>query len=215
MPSNTILSHAIGGHLLGHESKLKLIADGDSLLTIIVNFPLNEGKLNEALIAVHHSEVRERVMFIIHDQNDFESSESIAMKYGIENISYIPFYNGKNLPFFEENLSITKGELESERISLKEIYVRGCVNSLNFGRMTIFPKGQVYANVNDPVLGNIGRDSIHNLLSKELVKGKSWRKIRRHVKPCKSCLYSNLCPPISNYNIVTKRYNLCKIWKTI
>jgi pseudo-rSAM protein len=202
-------------NLLEHKLKLKLIADGDSLLTIIVNFPLYEEKLHEALIAVHHSEVQERVMFIIHDTGDFESSESIAMKYGIENVSYIPFFNGNNLPFFEENLFITREELECDRISSKEIYARSSVNPLNFGRLAVFTGCQVYANVNDPVLGNIGRDSIHNILSKELVKGKSWRKIRRHVKPCKSCIYSNLCPPISNYNIVTKRYNFCKVWKTI
>ena len=202
-------------NLLVHKNKLKYIADGDSLLTIIVNFPLTEEKLHEALIAAHRSNVQERVMFIIHGASDFESSESIAMKYGIENVSYIPFFDGNNLPFFEENLFITREELESDKVSSKEIYARGFVNPVNFGRLLVFPGGQVYANVNDPVLGNIGKDSIYNLLSKELLGGKSWRKIRRNVKPCKSCLFSNLCPPISNYNIVTKRYNFCKVWKTI
>lgn len=156
-------------NLLVHKNKLKHIADGDSLLTIIVNFPLNEEKLHEALIAVHRSKVQERVMFIIHDTSDFESSESIAMKYGIENASYIPFFNGNNLPFFEENLFITREELESDQVSSKEIYARGFVNPLNFGRLLVFPGGKVYANVNDPVLGNLERDSIYNLLSKALV----------------------------------------------
>jgi pseudo-rSAM protein len=154
-------------------------------------------------------------MFIIHCTSNFESSESIALKYGIENASYIPFFDGNNLPFFEENLFITRKELESDQVSSKDIYARGFVNPLNFGRLLIFPGGNVYANVTDPVLGNIGKDSIYNLLSKELLGGKSWRKIRRNVKPCKSCLFSNLCPPISNYNLVTKRYNFCKVWKTI
>lgn len=198
-------------NVLAHKTKLKYIADGDSLITIIVNFPLTEEKLNEALIAVHRSNVQERLMFIIRDTNDFESSESIAMKYRIENTSYIPYFNGNNLAFFEENLFITREEIESEKVQSKEIYARGVVNPLNFGRLVVFPGGQVYANVNDPVLGNLGKDSIYNLLCKELFGGKSWRKIRRNVKPCKSCVFSNLCPPISNYNIVANRYNFCKI----
>ena len=197
-------------NLLLHKNKLKHIAGRDSLLTIIVNFPLNEEKLHEALIAMKLLEVQERVMFIIHSKRDFESSESMVMKYGIENASYIPYFNGNNWPFFEENLFITREEFYNDRVSSKEIYSRSFVNPLNFGSLLVFPGGQVYANVNDPLLGNIGRDSIYNLLSKELIGGKSWRRIRKNVKPCKSCVFSNLCPPISNYNIITKRYNFCK-----
>ena len=202
-------------NILLHRNKLKHIADIDSLLTVIVNFPLIEGKLQEALIAIKCSEVKTRLMFIINDTNDFKASEFIAMKYEIKNTSYIPYFNGNNMPFFEENLFITKEELESEQVPSKEIHARGFVNPLNFGRLLVFPGGQVYANVNDSVLGNIVKDSIYNLLSKELVDGISWRKFRRNVKPCKSCLFSNLCPPITNYNLVTKRYNFCRIWETI
>jgi hypothetical protein len=45
------------------------------------------------------------------------------------------------------------------------------------------------------------------------LKGQFLKRTMLPVSPCKSCVFSNLCPPISNYNLVTKRYNFCKIWK--
>ena len=46
-------------------------------------------------------------------------------------------------------------------------------------------------------------------------KGKSWWKLRTNIKPCNNCLYNLLCPPISNYEYVIGKYNLCNIKKAL
>ena len=199
-------------NLLEHKNRLENFTAENSLLTIIVDVPMPEDKFCAALEAARQWIAGIKVMFIIRDSGDFEAAESLAATYGIENTAYIPFYDGNNLPFFEQNLFITREELEGYRISAREIYTRGVVNPLDFGRLVIFPDGDVYANVNDPALGNLGKDSLYNLLSKELVNGKSWRKTRKKVKPCRSCLFSELCPPISNYSRHIKRYNFCTLY---
>ena len=47
--------------------------------------------------------------------------------------------------------------------------------------------------------------------SKEIHESKNWFRTRSKVKPCKSCIYNALCPPISNYEYYLKEYNLCNI----
>lgn len=128
-------------NLPAHQSLLKSLAVGDSQLIIIVSFPFSEERLDEALIALTESEVPNKVMFIIQDKNDFELSEIIASKYGIGNALYIPFFNGNNLSFFEHTLFITREDIERERISSQEIYARGFINPLYFGRISVFPGG--------------------------------------------------------------------------
>ena len=44
----------------------------------------------------------------------------------------------------------------------------------------------------------------------QLTKGKSWLRCRKDVKSCKSCIYQNFCPPISNYEYVIGGYSGCK-----
>ncbi|MCX6583518.1 MAG: TIGR04150 pseudo-rSAM protein [Candidatus Aminicenantes bacterium] len=200
-------------NVLQGKSFLKNIAGKDSRLTIIVNAPIEEEKLEQALTIAYESGVRNQAMFIILGEREFETAELIIEKYGIENYLYIPFYNGCNLDFFKKNLYIAREDFEVEPVAAKEIYERSYVNSLNFGRMVVFPDGRVYANINDPSLGLLGKDSIYSLLCKELERGKSWRKVRKKVFPCKKCNFACLCPPISNYNSAIGRYNLCNMWE--
>lgn len=72
------------------------------------------------------------------------------------------------------------------------------------------PNGDAYANVNHPILGNIYRDSIYEIVQKELDEGKSWFRIRNEA-PCHNCLYQWLCPSPSDCEIQIGRSNLCFI----
>jgi pseudo-rSAM protein len=74
------------------------------------------------------------------------------------------------------------------------------------------PNGDVYANVNHPALGNIDTHSIHEIVQKEVDEGKSWFRIRAQA-PCTDCIYQWLCPPLSDYEIVIGRSNLCHVKK--
>ena len=85
------------------------------------------------------------------------------------------------------------------------------MNDIFFGTLTIFPSGEVYANVNYPALGNIQNSSLKELVYKELTEGNAWLKVRSNEKPCNQCINKSLCPSISNYELVIGRYNLCKV----
>lgn len=196
-----------------HKDRLKIMAASNSRLNIPITFPIDEEKLKIVLEIVNGTELKTNIMFIIQCKTDFEMAETSISKFKIEKPYFIPFYNGSNLNLFKDNIYIDRDDLEENRISIEEIYARGSVNSLNFGRLTIFPDGSVYANVNYSCLGHLGQQSIYDIIYKEMNNGKSWRKIRKNVLPCKRCTFEELCPPISNYNIVIGRYNLCHIWK--
>ena len=84
------------------------------------------------------------------------------------------------------------------------------MNIYDFGKINIMPNGDVYANLNHPILGNIYTDSLYEIVHKEVEEGKSWLRIRNEA-PCNDCVYQWLCPPPSNYEIAIGRSNLCHV----
>jgi pseudo-rSAM protein len=95
-------------------------------------------------------------------------------------------------------------------MSIKDFFVNQSMNIYNFGKINIMPDGDVYANVNHQVLGNISTHSIHEIIYKEVEEGKSWFHIRNQT-PCNNCLYQWLCPSPSEYEMAIGRLNLCHI----
>jgi pseudo-rSAM protein len=87
------------------------------------------------------------------------------------------------------------------------------MNPSNFGKLIVNTNGDCYANINAAKLGNIYRDTLYEIIYKETRMGKSWRRVRSRVEPCKRCLYALLCPPLSNYEYVINRNNLCKVFQ--
>ena len=63
-------------------------------------------------------------------------------------------------------------------IDRKTIFRHKALNDIFFGKLTIFPSGEVYANVNYPALGNIQNSSLKELVYKELTEGNAWLKVR-------------------------------------
>ncbi len=93
---------------------------------------------------------------------------------------------------------------------MEDIYSRQLVN--DYGKLTIMADGKIYANLNDPVLGNASKNSLEEVVLKEIKQGKSWKRLRTRVMPCRHCVFQHVCPPISNYELVLKKYNLCKVF---
>ncbi|MCP4215580.1 MAG: hypothetical protein GY765_13080 [bacterium] len=52
---------------------------------------------------------------------------------------------------------------------------------------------------------------MYGLIYKQLVGRSSWTRVRKNVTPCKSCLFCNICPAISNYEYAIGQYSLCSI----
>ncbi len=58
----------------------------------------------------------------------------------------------------------------------------------------------------------LNKNSLYNIFYKEMNCGKSWLRARKNAIPCKNCVYNSICPPVSNYEYVIGRNNLCTMW---
>ena len=135
-------------------------------------------------------------------------------EYKIENSSFSPFFNGDNLKFFKENVFLDKADVFDNKPELKDIYANQIINKQQFGRLTILNNESMYANVNEKKLGILGKDSIYDVIYSEIKSVTNWRKVRKNIEPCKNCIYECLCPPVSNYEFVIGKNNLCNIWNS-
>lgn len=194
-----------------NSNHLKTLATCAGNLKILVSFPLNKRKFQNAVDSLVKIGNTFEIVFSIKSNKEFEEANIIYNDLKPGQVNFHPIYDGANLDFFYENLFIEKDDIEVVRPSLKDIYTRSEVNPIYFGNLTLLPDGRYYSNLNIPSIGKLGKESLYEILFKELLNRRSWRKIRKHVSPCKSCVFETLCPPISNYNYVIGKYNLCHI----
>lgn len=193
------------------EDKFKLLNPCKSALKILVTFPLELEKLKLTLDFLKKMYLAYELIFIIQDAKEFGQGEAAISSLGISVYRYQPWYNGENLDFFIENVFMTCEEIIKSKPLLKDIYTNSLVNKLDFGRITVLPNGHIYANANTRGLGILGKDSLYDVLYKELNNGKSWFRIRKHVEPCRQCTLEALCPPLNNYTYAIGRNNLCRV----
>ncbi len=192
--------------------KLKSIDPRSSLIKILIPYPLIQERLEKVFNLITHTPINYEFIFIIQGEQDYYVAEEVVKAMQIPHYSYQPFFNGENLEFFKENIFITKDDILLSRPKMRDIYVNTVINKLNFGRLTIFNNGDIYSNVNESKLGVLGKNSIHEVLYKELIHSKSWRKVRRNLKPCKNCIFQSLCPPMNNYNYAIGKNDLCNVF---
>jgi pseudo-rSAM protein len=141
---------------------------------------------------------------------DCKETEQIIEQYQIEKYQLNPVYTGDNIGFFEENVFLTKEDILFTSMSIKDIFSKQAINMHDFGKINIMPNGDVYANLNHPLLGNIYANNIHEILHKEVEEGKSWLRVRNQV-PCNTCIYQWICPSPSDYEIAIGYPNLCHV----
>jgi len=189
---------------------IKIFKGRKNSLNIIIDFPIK----SELLLKIDHLKkngLKVLFHFIIESEKDIEELEKIKIKLNDDEIIIIPFYNKNNYNFFKQYVFITKEALKESCPSMRDIFVQLTINSLEFTKLTIFNNGNIYANVNNAPIGRLDKNSIIVAVKNEMIKGRSWGKIRKNVYPCKTCAYYAICPPISNYEYVLKQYNCCNI----
>ncbi|MCP5108340.1 MAG: hypothetical protein GY950_33445, partial [bacterium] len=182
-----------------------------SSFRVLVTLPVNEPRLQQALETLRRYAghgMNAEFLFVISGEKEFTEAEELIDTYGLENHDFRPFYNGCR-SFFEENVFIDKDDILEARPTLKEIAARGKVNPLHFGTLTVLSNGAIHANVNERRLGTLERDGISDAVYKEMYRGKSWRRIRKKVEPCRHCVFEALCPPLSNYEYVLSQNAPC------
>ena len=165
---------------------------------------------------------RRDVDILINDYNRFEIHIIVTDELQLEKIatladssvSYklIPYYNGKNRSFFENHIYLNEEDIFETQYTIKKIHKNQLMNSFFFGNLTVLPDGNVCIAMNSPVLGNLKNESIFEILSKALKNEDSlWFKTRNTAATCSGCLFVDLCPPISDYELATGKSNLCHV----
>lgn len=147
-----------------------------------------------------------KYLLLLTDVDDYMEAEKENI---LDAVTLIPVYTGKNNVFFTENVFITEEDIRQPGLNKREIFRNQTINSNFFGKLTIMPDGEIYANPNTTALGTIN-DSIYNLIYKEMTSNSSWMKTRTD-SPCDKCVYQWLCPPVSTYEYILKKPNLCLI----
>ena len=177
---------------------------------ISVSFPINVERWNHAMKVLLSQALPVEFVFEVSSEEDVQLSEQLIEQHQIDKYRLKPNYTGNNIRFFENEVFLSKEDILSTPMTMKDFFARQAMNLYDLGKITILPNGDVYANLNHPSLGNIYVNNIHEILHKEVEEGKSWFRVRNH-PPCTDCVYQWICPSPSNYEIAIGRSNLCHV----
>lgn len=145
----------------------------------------------------------------VTNEEQFAKSYDLFSIAGI-NAIFLPYFTGDNSSFFETNIYQDENDILEPKLTKKEIFARQRVNSNFFGKIHVRPNGGVLANINGVPLG-VYKFGFQEFIYAELKNGTFWRKTRDCVKPCDTCIYRYLCPPISNYEVVLDKFDMCHL----
>lgn len=160
----------------------------------------HEDKLNKENITLY---------CLIESEKHIDQAGNLNKSFEKE-IDLYPVYNN-NLEFFKKNIFINKDDIQNQDLSIHIILSNSIINRSLWGRFTINEDGIIKTNKNSDSSLNLANNSISEAIIKELNESESWFLTRKSVEPCKNCLYSLLCPPISDYEMDIGRFNLCNV----
>lgn len=146
---------------------------------------------------------------VVTSEVDYEKAAACEEKGLFGKVTFVPAYMGTNLPFFERFLYVNKDDIQEFALSKRDVFVRQKVNIYDFGKLTVMPDGQVYANLHAPAIGRV-TEPPHAIVYRELTEGHSWLRVR-DMEPCCHCVYQWLCPSPSNYEKVLDKADLCTV----
>lgn len=149
-------------------------------------------------------------LFLITSEEEYYIAETFIEENGLALAEMKPVFTGDNLSFFQDVVFMDEADIQGMGLIKREVYVNQKVNRNDFGRLTVLPTGDIYANPNFPYIGKIGDERVHSMIYREMIEGHSWLRIRNQ-EPCCSCIYQWFCPSPSNYELAIGRPNLCHI----
>lgn len=178
--------------------------------SILVRFPINILQWNHSKKILLNQLLPYQYIFEVSSLDDCRQVGELVKKYDIEQYQLKPIYTGDNLYFFKKTVFLSKKDILSIPMSMNDFYINHSINVFDFGKINIMPDGEIYANINHPVLGNIQTHSIYEIVIKELERGLSWLRIRNQA-PCNNCIFQWHCPSPSDYEIELDVPNLCHV----
>lgn len=179
-------------------------------LKVYVDFPIENYKWDEMMNLLCQFSIDADFIFLIKNEIDYINMEKYLTKFKIENYSIQFIFRRENLDFFEKYTYLSKDDIESSTISMREIFINQSINIYDFGKLSFLPNGDAYGNLKLGKIGNITTDSLKMLIYSELNNGNSWLRIRNQA-PCNKCIYQWLCPSPSDYELEIGKPNLCHV----
>lgn len=149
--------------------------------------------------------------FIVSCENDLMLVEELQDQLKID-FTIVPYFNGNNISFFEKYVFNELSDILSNPLDKRCIFRRKLLNENFFGKLTILPSGEVYANVNCSPIGNVLNEELSKMVYKEMTDSTAWFMTRDR-GDCKDCVHRYLCPSISNYELVSGKMNMCHVRK--
>lgn len=147
--------------------------------------------------------------FIVSNELELEQVNRLIVDGDLSKSRILPFYKKDNYDFFKDNVFIDESDVFLHTHTFRDLYRNATLNSHYFGKLTIMPDGQVYADVAKPALGNISEHTLSEVIWKELESGHSWLRTRSRQKPCKDCVLHDFCPPTSGIEAAMRKNDLC------
>ena len=188
------------------EDLKQLLINPQFSIMIMVHLPVDYEELNSYINLFNEYNITWSL--IASNKNDviFLSKNNLGK---FTNVDYIPWYTGDNMDFFKEYIYNDFKDIIEQKNTKQHIFRKQILNDNLFGKLTIFPTGEVYSNVNFPTIGNIQDQKLSEIVYSEIENYfKPWFFTRDYVS-CKNCVTKYLCPSISNYEIVANEYNMC------
>jgi pseudo-rSAM protein len=188
-----------------------VLKGGNNQITIMVHAPVDDDVFNNKVEILKKSRMANKfnIRFVVQNDSDIGLTESLISKFNFEEFQVLPYFNGDNIDFFQRHVFTDKESILKSRPDMHDILVRTVLNTTEFKKLNVLSDRSIHANLNNPKIGQLGKDHIYEIMYRELHQGKSWKRTRNHVQPCKSCVFNSLCPPISNYEYVFGTYDLC------
>ncbi len=149
--------------------------------------------------------------FLVADEVSGKIVDEVVEYFPEINYKIIPFFNGKNIRFFEDYVFLNQEDLNEIKVTMREILVSREINKLYFGKLFLLSNGDLFSNLNFNPIGNVLTTSLGHLIKKELFNKTSSWYLTRSSERCRCCVYENVCPPISNYEIITDRETACLV----
>ncbi len=188
------------------EDLKQLLTNPQFSIMIMVHLPVDYEELNSYINLFNEYNITWSL--IASNKNDviFLSKNNLGK---FTNVDYIPWYTGDNMDFFKEYIYNDFKDIIEQKNTKQHIFRKQILNDNLFGKLTIYPTGEVYSNVNFPTIGNIQDQKLSEIVYSEIENYfKPWFFTRDYVS-CKNCVNKYLCPSISNYEIVANEYNMC------
>lgn len=183
--------------------------DGFSFVVYVTD-QSDEDSIDQWLVLQSEDERSVEFQWLICSVEEWEKAVKLIDQKQMERVRLVPYYNGMNRSFFEQNIYVTDEDLSYRISSKNDIFARQTLNTNFFGKLYLFPDGTLYAHPAEEPLGVVPDLSLSELIFKELSEGKSWLNVRSR-KPCASCRYQWICPSPSDYERVLEIPNLCDL----